>query len=347
MTFEIGKKIRLLRLSRGMTQEQLAEKLCVTAQSVSKWENCITAPDISALPQLSVVLGVTIDELFSMTDDTRLSRIENMLETSSENTVIPEREFESCRSFLTEHKDDPALKGRVLTMLACLYNQQAAGYRMTAAEYAKEAIAYEPEKKYNHSQLCLAWNGADRDWYASNHGELIAFYLDFIEKHTNNVPAFQLLLDNLIADGRTDEAEVILEKLKKTDDSCRGLWYEAQIYRLRGNNERASEAIDRMTEAFPDDWLAWSYKGDYYARVAEYEKADECWERSHSLQTAPRLTDDLLSLAQTATIRKEYSRAAELYLRTIELLEADYGTTEGDMITQLKALSDMYSAMGG
>lgn len=347
MTFEIGKKIRLLRLSKGMTQEQLAEKLCVTSQSVSKWENCVTAPDIAALPQLSVVLGVTIDELFSMTDETRLARIENMLSNSSENTVIPEREFESCRSFLTEHKDDAALKGRVLTMLACLYNQQAISYRMTAAECAKEAIVYEPDKKYNHSQLRLAWNGADRDWYASNHSELIAFYVDFIEKHTDNIPAFQLLLDNLIADGRADEAECVLTKLKKTDNSCRILWYEAQIYRLKGDNERAAEAIDRMTEAFPDDWLAWSYKGDYYARAAEYGKADECWERSHSLQPAPRLVDDLLSLAQTAVIRREYSRAAKLYRHTVDLLEKDYATTEGDMITQFKALADMYSVMGG
>ena len=39
MNYELGKKIRLLRLSNNMTQEQLAEKLNVTPQSVSKWEN--------------------------------------------------------------------------------------------------------------------------------------------------------------------------------------------------------------------------------------------------------------------------------------------------------------------
>ena len=67
MTYELGKKIRLLRLGNNMTQEQLAEKLNVTPQSVSKWENDITAPDIQLFPELSVIFGVTIDELFSIT----------------------------------------------------------------------------------------------------------------------------------------------------------------------------------------------------------------------------------------------------------------------------------------
>ena len=133
MNIEIGKKIRLLRLGRGLTQEQLAEKLCVTAQSVSKWENDVTAPDIGLLPQISAELGVTIDELFSMTDEVRLSRIENLLSNSSENTVIPQCDFESYRAFLIEHKDVPKLRGRVLTALAWLYDQQAAAYRMSAA----------------------------------------------------------------------------------------------------------------------------------------------------------------------------------------------------------------------
>ncbi len=347
MNLDIGKKIRLLRLSKGMTQEQLAEKLRVAPQTVSKWENCVTTPDIGLLPQLSVELGVTIDELFSMTDEARLLRIENMLETSSENTVIPEREFESYRSFLAEHKDDPVMKGRVLTALACLYNQQAISYRMTAAGYAKKAIAYEPEKKYNHSLLCMAWKGADRDWYASNHSELIAFYMEFVEDQPNNLPALQLLLDNLIDDGRAEEAEYILAKLKRSDDTCRSLWYKAQIHWLRGEVQQAEDALYEMTQQYPEDWLAWSYKGDLYARMGDYDKADECWEHSHALQPCPRLIDDLLCLAQTAIIRKDYGRAAELYRRTIKVLETDYATTEGDVITQFRALAEMYDSFGG
>ncbi len=345
MNFDIGKKIRLLRLSKGYTQEQLAERLCVTAQSVSKWENGVTAPDISLLPQISVELGVTIDELFSMTDEARLTRIENLIGSSSENTVIPEKDFESYRAFLTEHKDDPALKGRILTALAGLYNQQAISYRMTAARYAREGIAYDPDEKMNHRQLNLALNGADRDWYASNHSELISFYMDFVEKHPDNLHALQQLLDNLIADGRAEDGEYVLAKLKSTDNSCRPMMYEAKLHYLRGEAALAEQTLDRMTEQFPNDWLAWSYKGDVYACVAEYDKASECWLHSHELQPVPRLIDDLLDLAHVAVIQKRYGKAAKYYDRTLEVLRDDYSVTDGDMVENFRQLADKYSKM--
>ena len=345
MNIEIGKKIRLLRLGRGLTQEQLAEKLCVTAQSVSKWENDVTAPDIGLLPQISAELGVTIDELFSMTDEVRLSRIENLLSNSSKNTVIPQCDFESYRTLLIEHKDVPKLRGRVLTALAWLYDQQATAYHMSAAKYAKEAIEFQPEEKSNHSVLCMAMNGADRDWYTSNNHELIDYYMDFVEKYPDNVPALQLLLDNLIADNRADEAEFILAKLKRCDDTCRVLWYKAQICHIRGDKASAQAELHRMTEQFSEDWLAWAYKGDFYARLAEYDKASECWLRSHELQPSPKMTDNLLCLAEVCVIRKQYDKAALYYRDTVELLKTDYNTTEGDMIDHFKARAEMYEKM--
>ena len=61
---ELGKKIKQLRLNKGVTQETLANALGVTYQAVSRWENETTMPDISLLPQISVFFGVSIDELF-------------------------------------------------------------------------------------------------------------------------------------------------------------------------------------------------------------------------------------------------------------------------------------------
>ncbi|MBQ8186059.1 MAG: helix-turn-helix transcriptional regulator [Clostridia bacterium] len=60
----IGKNIAQLRRDSGMTQEQLAEHLCVSAQSVSKWENETTMPDIMLLPTIAGCFGVTVDELY-------------------------------------------------------------------------------------------------------------------------------------------------------------------------------------------------------------------------------------------------------------------------------------------
>ena len=61
----IGKRIAELRKNKGLKQENLAEMLGVSGQAVSKWENDQSCPDISLLPQLAQILGVTVDELLS------------------------------------------------------------------------------------------------------------------------------------------------------------------------------------------------------------------------------------------------------------------------------------------
>jgi len=61
----IGEKIRHLRKNKGITQSQLAEALSVSAQSVSKWENHLSTPDISVLPLIARYFGITMDELFN------------------------------------------------------------------------------------------------------------------------------------------------------------------------------------------------------------------------------------------------------------------------------------------
>jgi len=65
MNNTLGKRIAEQRKIKGMKQEELAEKLNVSAQAVSKWENDQSCPDISILPELSKILGISIDELLT------------------------------------------------------------------------------------------------------------------------------------------------------------------------------------------------------------------------------------------------------------------------------------------
>lgn len=59
----IGKRISEYRKKKNLKQDELAEMLGVSAQAVSKWENDLSCPDISLLPELSRIFGVSIDEL--------------------------------------------------------------------------------------------------------------------------------------------------------------------------------------------------------------------------------------------------------------------------------------------
>ena len=63
MDMTIGKRIAHLRKEKGLTQEELAGHMGISPQAVSKWENDQTCPDISALPKLARLFGVTVDEL--------------------------------------------------------------------------------------------------------------------------------------------------------------------------------------------------------------------------------------------------------------------------------------------
>ncbi len=60
----IAANIARLRRQRGMTQEALAEVIGVSPQTISKWENSTTWPDVALLPVIADVFGVTIDALY-------------------------------------------------------------------------------------------------------------------------------------------------------------------------------------------------------------------------------------------------------------------------------------------
>lgn len=62
----MGKRIVANRKRLGITQDRLAEQLGVTAQAVSKWENDQSCPDITMIPKLAELFGISADELLGM-----------------------------------------------------------------------------------------------------------------------------------------------------------------------------------------------------------------------------------------------------------------------------------------
>lgn len=62
---KVGKYIQSLRKVRGLTQQQLAERLSLSYQAVSKWESGASLPDTSYLPDIAMILGTTADSLLS------------------------------------------------------------------------------------------------------------------------------------------------------------------------------------------------------------------------------------------------------------------------------------------
>ena len=73
----LGKRIVHNRKRLGLTQDALAEKLGVTAQAVSKWENDQSCPDITMLPRLAEIFGITTDSLLGLETPAKKAEVVN------------------------------------------------------------------------------------------------------------------------------------------------------------------------------------------------------------------------------------------------------------------------------
>ncbi len=82
---ELGNKILKLRKREKLSQEQLAEKLNVTRQTISNWELGQTNPDIIQATEISKIFNVTLDELVGNKIENILINRTNNLEKSMKN----------------------------------------------------------------------------------------------------------------------------------------------------------------------------------------------------------------------------------------------------------------------
>lgn len=330
---EIGKKIKELRLQRNLTQEELAKGLGLTAQAVSKWENQVTAPDIQLLPELSALLGVTIDGLFSITKETRLARIEAMLENRKD---IPKEELEGAERYLQDLFRQEEKQAEAALLLAKLHLHQAGAHMEMAEAFAKEALCREPENKEAHCLLRDAAGGVLADWNGSNHRQLIAFYQDFVRENPSYPRGYLWLMDLLLADGRCAEAREALVRMGKVDQSFRVLLYSGNICKAEGDLLEAERLWAEMTEQFPKDWLAWFSRADALASLSRYEEAAPLYRKAFALQPAPRYADALEALAWMAEIQGDSLGAASALEEIIALLEQEWGLAEGETVEKYK-----------
>lgn len=297
---EIGNQIKQLRLRRGVTQEALAQHLGVTAQAVSKWERGVATPDIGMLPDISAYFGVTIDELFALSDDTRMERIYNML---CDDRYYDPAEVESTREFLLAKGKKEQENGKVFDYLAAMENHLAEEHHEKAAEYAKEALRRNWDLRGVHAELEIAMNGHIHDWNYGNHYLLIDFFREHIEQHPDDWRAYMTIMDQLIDDYRLEEAESYCNAFAKINATYRVALYRGMIAWQKGEREQAFIIWAEMERDFPEEWCVWHNIGDYLARSGRYDKAMDYYRKALAVQKEPPMLDPLEAMAQLCEIR--------------------------------------------
>ena len=338
---ELGNIIKNMRFKASMTQEQLAERLGISAQSVSKWENNISMPDITLLPDIAEIFGVSVDELFGLNESEKLRRIENRLDFEERIPADIFYEYEEYLKSLLETSED---KAKIYSLLAHLYHHRMEIDAKKVSEYARESMKLAPEKKSCQWLLDKAEGAVVWDWNVGNHAKVISFYKELIDSDKKANPNNQTyllhywLLDNLIADHRTLEAREVLEEFSKLQKNREFMLpiYEANIALSEYDEKKADGIIEEAYDTYKDNHHFLFEAAQYYAKKAEYDKAIELYNASYEIDEKPRFIDALQGIAIIYEIQGKYKEAINTCDRILDNLQNEWNLKEEAAVKEIE-----------
>lgn len=101
---QLAQQIRVLRTAKNLSQDELAEKLYISRQAVSKWENGEATPDIDKLVQLAEIFGVSLDYLV-------------LGKEPEKEIVVEQRGKMNVWEYLNEESKRPLTRGDVVSLI--------------------------------------------------------------------------------------------------------------------------------------------------------------------------------------------------------------------------------------
>ncbi|MBE7004008.1 MAG: helix-turn-helix transcriptional regulator [Ruminococcaceae bacterium] len=335
---DIGNQIKALRLRRGVTQDAMAQHFGVTPQAVSKWERGESVPDVALLPELSAYFGVSIDELFALSDETHVTRIENML---NDVRFIEPADVEKERAFLLNKAQREPEKSEAFELLAELELHLADEHKARAAEYAQEALRRDPESSDGYYALVHAGGGKHVDLRNNLHSELISDLKERLEAHSEIPHSYVWLVSLLLDDRRFDEAKRYCERMEKRFGDARYPGLYATGFRIRlalaENDRQTAKALwEKLGAAHPQDWSIQHDVGDFQTLSGDYAAAKESYRRAIDLQKAPRYTDPVDSLAKVCEMDADFAGAIEARRLELEILSDDWHVDFGEGVDKIK-----------
>lgn len=239
--------LRRLRLEKNYTQEQAAEKLGVSPQSVSRWECATTFPDVMLLPRIARLYGVTVDDLYR--EDARgyksyAQRLLAVYEASgrTEDFLAAEQEFARLGSEITP--DD-------LRSWGVLYHYMTKHCAALAQQKLEEAIA------------------------AADPGDWVRY------------SAAQQKTALLCDLGRGAEAAEQYDRELRENPAAPQQWLLCTAaHYFSGDYARSLEVALKGIEGFPDQAALYIYAGDSCRALKRYDDAFSYWEKARELDSA-------------------------------------------------------------
>ena len=278
-----SKNLKRFRVTKNMTQEQAAEALGVSTQTVSRWECNTTLPDVTILPKIAALYCVTIDDLYkesSIAYENYASRLLSVFEA----THKPEDFMQAYWEYQKLLKSGNCTT-RDLRSCGILHQYMMQVCREKAEEYfdrvLKKGPAEDPE---------VYWSTRRQKgyflWEIGRNQETIDALLPLAEAGSNDLQEWICLI---------------------------------QAYFFAENYEAAWEWVKKAESKFPESAILHIYAGDLLRSMKRYEEAFPRWKRA--LEMEPQWFDAAYSMASCYAETGDYANASTVYNQIADDLE--------------------------
>lgn len=267
--------LRKLRLEKNLTQEQIAEKLGVSAQSVSRWETSATLPDVMLLPEIARLYGVLVDDLFKPAVQGYQNNALRLLAVY-ERTGKPEDFLAAAQEF-----DKLIREGRA-----------------SADDWRSYGVIHEYMVTYAIKKALSCYNHA-LDMSLSNDPAIF---------HRTQRQKIQLRCS--IGQG----TECIREQEEAVQHAPSNVQFRVDLAHalfLGGQPGKALQVCEEALLTFPQEGLLHVYAGDACRELKRYEEAFTHWEAAVAIDT--KFLDAMYSMAFCREELKQYDKAAFLW----------------------------------
>ena len=278
-----SKNLKRFRVAKNMTQEQAAEALGVSTQTVSRWECNTTLPDVTVLPKIAALYCVTIDDLYKETSvayDNYASRLCSVFEASHKPEDFMQAEMEYRKLLKSgEYTTDDLRSYGILhqyMMQVCRDKAEELFDRVIKKGPAEDPEVYWSTRRQKGYFL----------WEIGRNQENIDTFLPLIEAGSNELQEWICLI---------------------------------QAYTFAENLDTAWEWVRKAESKFPECAILHIYAGDLLRSMKRYDEAFTHWKRA--LEMEPEWCDAAYSMASCYEEMGDYAKAYEVWTQLADGLK--------------------------
>ena len=288
-----AENLKKFRIAKNLTQEQVADALRVTAQTVSRWECANTLPDVLTLPALAKLYGVMVDDFYKK-QSVVYENYAQRLGSVYEKTRDPEDFLRAILEFQKQMKDhEPSTRDK--WEYAFLYHDMVCECKKKALEWYDKAIADGPENDLHSYRRARSLRN-DLLFLLGKGDEVLRTQKEKCESAPNDAEDWACLIEAYFVADRYDEGyEIFLKTI----------------------------------ERFPENWLLYILGGDICEKLKKYDEAFRYWDKAGELGTY--FYDEYYCKASCYHNMGEYEKAYNMYMTIAEKLRADHWDVEADM----------------